>query len=59
MFLKYQMTNKEYIAVNPMHVTMIHDYGNDTTGIILKCGRKVDVKKSYVEVLGEMNGAQN
>jgi hypothetical protein len=59
MFLKYETAAKEYIAVNPVNVTAIRDFGNDTTEIILNGGTKVYVKKSYVEVLGDMNGAQN
>lgn len=59
MFLKYESTNKEYFAINPDNVCGIRDFGNDITEIILNnSNTKLYARKSYIEVLGEMNAVQ-
>lgn len=60
MFLKYETTSNEFFAVNPEQVAAIRDFGNDVTEIILtSTNTKFYAKKSYIDVLGELNVTQN
>lgn len=59
MFLKYETTSNEFFAVNPDQVAAIRDFGNDITEIILaSTNTKCYVRKSYIDVLGELNAHQ-
>ena len=59
MFLKYETTTNEYVAINPDKVVAIRDFGNGTTLIISESVSPTYfyVKRSYVEVLGDLNAS--
>lgn len=58
MFLKYETTAKEFVAVNPTQIAMIRDFGNDTTEIVFSDSlTRVWVKVSYLQVLGDLQSA--
>lgn len=57
MFLKFETTTNEYVAINSDKIVAIRDIGNDTTLIISESVSPTYfyVKKSYIDVLGELN----
>ena len=57
MFLKYETTTNEYVAINSDKIVAIRDFGNGTTLIISESVSPTYfyVKRSYVEVLGDLN----
>ena len=60
MFLKYETTTNEYVAINPDKVVAIRDFGNGTTLIVTESASNTYfyVRKSYIDVLGELNAHQ-
>ena len=59
MFLKFETTTNEYAAINSDKIVAIRDFGNDTTLIISESVSPTYfyVKKSYIDVLGELNAS--
>ena len=59
MFLKYETTTNEYVAINSDKIVAIRDFGNGTTLIISESVSPTYfyVKRSYVEVLGDLNAS--
>jgi hypothetical protein len=59
MFLKFETTTNEYVAINSDKIVAIRDFGNDTTLIISESVSPTYfyVKKSYIDVLGELNAS--
>ena len=59
MFLKFETTTHEYVAINSDKIVAIRDFGNDTTLIISESVSPTYfyVKKSYIDVLGELNAS--
>ena len=59
MFLKYETTTNEYVAINSDKIVAIRDFGNGTTLIISESVSPTYfyVKRSYVEVLGVLNAS--
>ena len=57
MFLKFETTTNEYVAINSDKIVAIRDFGNGTTLIISESVSPTYfyVKRSYVEVLGDLN----
>ena len=60
MFLKFETTTNEYVAINSDKIVAIRDFGNGTTLIISESVSPTYfyVKKSYIDVLGELNAAE-
>ena len=59
MFLKFETTTNEYAAINSDKIVAIRDFGNGTTLIISESVSPTYfyVKKSYIDVLGELNAS--
>jgi len=59
MFLKFETTTNEYVAINSDKIVAIRDFGNGTTLIISESVSPTYfyVKKSYIDVLGELNAS--
>jgi len=59
MFLKFETTTHEYVAINSDKIVAIRDFGNGTTLIISESVSPTYfyVKKSYIDVLGELNAS--
>ena len=59
MFLKYETTTNEYVAINSDKIVAIRDFGNGTTLIISESVSPTYfyVKKSYIDVLGDLNAS--
>ena len=59
MFLKFETTTNEYVAINSDKIVAIRDFGNGTTLIISESVSSTYfyVKKSYIDVLGELNAS--
>ena len=60
MFLKFETTTNEYVAINSDKIVAIRDFGNGTTLIVTESVSPTYfyVKKSYIDVLGELNAHQ-
>ena len=59
MLFRSETTTNEYVAINSDKIVAIRDFGNGTTLIISESVSPTYfyVKKSYIDVLGDLNAS--